>query len=593
LGCFGRLKEGVELAQAEQDLDVICTNLAAQYPATNKSYSLRAVRVLDQMVGGYSSNIWLLAVAAGCLLLISCANVANLLFARSVERRKEMTIRAALGASRLRLVGQWLSETLLLSLVGGVIGLVVAIGFIQAIRTVGPQDLYRFRELHLQVSTLFFVLTLIVFVALLSGLLPAWSVSDTNLGSSIKEEGGRSGAGSYQRQRTQSLLVIGQVALACVLLIGSCLLARSFTAVQSIPLGFNADGVVTAQIFLTSTKYELDGVKTRAFWDTALEKVRALPGVTATAMNDNLPFNWNYAYATPFTVIGQPEPVPGQEPRLETHMISPDYFRTMEIPFLRGRDFDRHDKIDSQKVVIIDESIAKRFFAQTDPLGEQISVRTQEGTEVWTIVGVVPHIDHNTPDYPGEPFQAYFPYAQQDWDSEVLAVRTRENASRIIPLLEKAIASIDPGVPIARAGTLADLIDSKLVLRKLGVLLTGIVSGAALFLSAVGLYGVLSYSVAQRTREIGIRIALGAQGHDILEFVVRPGTKIVGIGLLIGIAVALVLTRFIQNMLYGVSGSDPITLGLAIAVLGLATVLACLLPALRAVRVNPIMALRE
>ncbi|MBV9874738.1 MAG: ABC transporter permease [Verrucomicrobia bacterium] len=593
LGCMARLKDGIGLAQAQQDLGVISSNLATQYPETNKSYSLRVLSLLDAMVGSYSSNIWLLGVAAGCLLLISCANIANLLFARSVERRLEMTIRSALGASRSRLISQWLGETLLLTFLGGCLGLFIAIGFLQTIKALAPQDLYRFQALRLEVPALLFVIALIVFISLLSGFMPAWSASATNLGSAIKETGGRSGTGSYERQRVQSVLVTGQVALAGVLLIGSSLLARSFVAVQNVPLGFNPRGIVTGEIFLTSTKYELDGVRTRSFWDAVLEKTRKIPGVTGVGMNDNLPFYYSWSATDSFSVVGQVAPVPGHEPRLDSHMISPEYFRTMEIPLLKGRDFDHSDKIETEKVTIIDEALADRFFGSTDPIGKQISVRTQEGTASWTIVGVVPHINHNTPDYPGQPFQAYFPYAQEDWDSEILVVRTQEDPGKIIPLLQKVIASIDPGVPIAQAKTFSDVIDSMLVVRRLAVLLTSILSSAALFLSAVGLYGVLSYAVAQRTREIGIRIALGAQVLNILKIIVRPGLSIVGIGLVVGIIGALILTHLIQNMLYGVSGSDPVTLGFATVVLGLTALLACLFPAINAIRINPIKVLRE
>ena len=449
--CFGRLKNEMSLAQAQQDLDVIFSNIATRYPDTDKGYALRVVPVLDSMVRSYSSTIWLLAAAVGCLLLISSANVANLLFAKAVERRKEMSIRAALGASRLRLVGQLLIETTFLSLLGGIVGLFLALWAIEGIKALSPQGLYRFQEVHIDITALLFVLGLTALIALLSGLLPAWSLSNANLGLALKEEGGRAGTAGPERQRLQSALVIGQVALACVLLIGAELLVCSFQAVQSVPLGFNPRHILIAELSLTSTKYELDGVRTRAFWDAVLEKVRQLPEVAEAAMNDNLPFNYDYGFPIPFLVVGEADPGPGQEPRLDWHMISPNYFQTLQIPLLQGRDFDSRDKIDSQRVVIIDEPLARHCFPDQDPLGKQIQIRDPEGAHVSTIVGIVPHVNHNSPDFQQTPYQAYFPYAQQDWDFEVLVLRSRGDPNQLISAIRKVVASIDPGPGTMRA----------------------------------------------------------------------------------------------------------------------------------------------
>jgi putative ABC transport system permease protein len=384
------------------------------------------------------------------------------------------------------------------------------------------------------------------------------------------------------------------VALACVLLIAAGLLARSFQAAQSVPLGFNPHHVLIAEIYPTSTKYTSDLRRMRPFFDAVLEKVHSLPGVTDAAMNRDLPFNWDYGESDPFAVPGQSDPGPGREPTLDTQEVSPNYFRTLQIPLLSGRDFDSRDTLDSDNVVIIDKALAQRFFPGQDPIGKEIDHLSQwNGKRTCTIVGVAENVHHNTPDHQEAPFQGYFPYAQRFVGFEVLVVRTPGDPLTLIPAIRKAVASIDPDIPVVKLTTFEDLIAQKFVTRRLAVLLVSAFSGIALFLSAIGLYGVVAYSVSQRTRDIGIRVALGAQSSHVLELVIRQGLKLVGIGLVIGIAAGLIIVRSIDSMLYGVSGNDPVTLALAAFVLGLAALLACLLPALRATRINPINALRE
>jgi predicted permease len=356
----------------------------------------------------------------------------------------------------------------------------------------------------------------------------------------------------------------------------------------------NSSHVLTAELSLTSTKYELDGARTRAFFTTLLHRVLEIPGVSSAAINDDLPFYRNYAYTIPFGVEGDPSLDSAQKPRVASHIISSNYFRTLQIPILQGRDFNAQDTIDNQKTVIVDEVLAKRFFGNKNPLGRQI--RTFDAYHPgWqaTIVGIVPHVRHNTADYQDASFQVYFPYTQGENDYAVLVVRTAGDPRALIPAVRRVIASIDPTVPVARINSYQDAIDNKFQTRRLGVLLITSFSLAALFLAGIGLYGVLAYSVSQRSREIGVRIALGAQSSNILGLVVSEGIKLAGIGLILGTAVAMILVRFINGILYGVSGSDPVSLALAVGVLGFAALLACLLPALRATRINPITALRE
>ncbi len=592
---FGRLKEGVSLTQAQADLEVIQGNLVAQYPDTDKGYGIRVVPLLDNTVATYSSTVWLLGAAVGCLLLISSANVANLLFARALERHREMTIRATLGASRLRLAGQLLLETGFLSLLGGIVGLLVALLSSALIKAFSPEYLRSFQEVSLDTRALVFIFGVTSLVSVLSGLLPALSLSRASLGSALKEQGGRAGTVGPQRQRAQSMLVAGQVALACVLLIGAGLLVRSFLATQSLPLGFNPHHLLTADINPTSKKYA-DMGRLRNLFDAVLEKAQQLPGVTDAAMNSEQPFEFTFGDPnSPFWIPEKSDPEPGKEPTMCAQEISPGYFRTLQIPLLKGRDFDAADRAGGQNVVIVDEALAQRFFPGEDSIGKQIQTRgASDGKKTWTIVGVAQGSRHNSPDHPLAQFQTYFPYSQRDnLYRQFLLLRSTGDPTVLVQAVRKLVAEVDPEVPVTQFTSFDDLIADRFWARRLGVLLVSIFSGAALFLSAVGLYGVLAYSVGQRRREIGVRIALGAQASNILRLVIRRGLKLVGVGLLVGIMAALIFVRFIESILYGVSGTDPITLGLAVLVLGLAALVACLLPALRATRINPITALRE
>jgi putative ABC transport system permease protein len=383
------------------------------------------------------------------------------------------------------------------------------------------------------------------------------------------------------------------VALACILLIGAGLLVRSFEAAQRAPLGFNPHNILTAELVLTSSNYQADGVKTRAFDDAVLAKVRQLRGVTDVAMNDSLPLNYDWEWHHQFTIDGQSDPGIGHRPVLTWQTISPNYFRTLEIPILKGRDFDEGDKVDGQQVAIIDDAVAQHYFNGRDPVGKVINVESGEGLRHCTIVGVVPHVRYRSPGTQENQFQAYFPYTQDDSTYQVLVARCQGDPNALIAAVRKVVQSIDPDVPVPNIKAFDDVIAQKLVTRKLASTLVSLFSGAALCLSAIGLYGVLTYSVSQRRREIGIRIALGAESLKIVQLVTQQGFKVVGIGLIAGTVVALVCARFIEGMFYGVTAIDPISLLAAILVLCLAGCLACLLPALRATRINPITALRE
>ena len=592
IDCFGRLREGIDAAQAGGDLSRIYAQLATRYPVTDKGYELQVVPLLDAMTGDYHATIWLLAGAAACLLLISSINVGCLLFTRSLERRREMVIKASVGASRSRLIGDVLVETTVLTIIGALVGTVLGAWSLGLIKSLSPRDLYRFQEVHLGVTALLFVLGLTLLVAVLAGLLPAWNLSGVNLASLPK---GQSGGASKSHQQMHSFLVVGQVALAFVLLFGVGLLVCSFQAVANTPTGFDLNRLFSAAIILSKRNYTADLERMRFFFDRLLEETRKIPEVTHAALNDRPPFVNSNGWSWPFWITGQREPDPAHTAKFNTYRISPGYFETMDIPILRGRDFNANDRADRQKVIIVDQPLVDRYFPGVDPLGKQISCPTADGrgVTIFTIVGVVPHVRQNTADYSDTPFQEYYPYTQDPAYAEELLVRSRADSTRLLAQVRKAIASVDPDVSIDRLTAYDQTVAGKFVTRRLGLTVAGCFSGVALSLSVVGIYALLAGYVARQTKEIGVRMALGAKQTNILNWIVLRGVKLIGLGILVGTATAAGLAHVIANMLYGVTPLDPLTLGLTIVVLGLSGLVACLIPALRAARVNPIVALRE
>jgi putative ABC transport system permease protein len=596
---IGRLRDGVSVAEAEADLRVIQAGLSVRYPDTDKGYSIRVVTPLDNLVAGFSQTIWLISAAAASLLLVSCANVANLLLARALDRRREMAVRAALGANRMRLAGEMLLETASLSCLGGICGLAVAFCAIPAIKRLVPPDSYymqyRFQGVTLNGNALLFVLGVTALTSLIAGCLPALNLSKTNVSTALTAENGRTGTAGPQRQRAQSILIIGQISATCALLVGSGLLARSLQAAQDLPLGFNATNILTSEIYLTSTKYRGNDAALGAFWDALLQKARQLPGVAAAAISDYPPFYWDLVFwASSFNVIDQPDLGPGHRPKLDGHAISPGYFKTLGVVLLQGRDFNAQDTLTSEPVVIVNDSLAQKFFRNEDPLGKQIRIDYLTDSRSYTVIGVASDVRYNAPDFQPAPFHAYLASAQQTNNNfGILIVRSTGDPLESISSIRAVVASIDPDVPIAKIGTLSDRIQKKFGIRRLGVLMVGFFSGATLLLSAIGLYALLAYAIGKRKREIGIRIAVGAGTTNILQLVILQGLKLAIMGITIGTVAALALARLMSSMLYSVSANDPISLLVAILVLSVTASLACLLPALRATRIDPVTALRE
>jgi predicted permease len=593
LSCFGRLKPGVTMTEAETDLNRIQRTLQKRYPDINQGYGVRLMPLLDDMVGDAASNLWLLGAAVTCLLLIAVANVANLLFCRAVEQQKETVIRRTLGATRLALAGKALLESLMLSLLGAGIGWLIAFGLIGLIKEVGLQEsLARVDRVAFDCGTLIFFVGITGLVALLTGSLSALKAATAGTG--LKDLPNRSGTAGRQRQRTQRILVIGQVALSCVLLTAAALLVRSFLAAQSQAIGFNPEHLVAAEVSLTSRKYD-DLAKIRQFFDTVLEQIQRLPGVTEACMDDDLPFVLEWRNFDPFFLPGESRAEPGRAPTVTTKSISPDYFRTVQIPILRGRGFSAEDTANSQPVVIINEALASHFFPNQDPIGKQLIIYAMHADNniPRTIVGVASNVLYDSPDRQRPAFDGYFPYTQRPMNNEILVLRTSDDVATLAPALRKILASADPEVPIGKITAFNRFIEARFTSRKTGMLLVSAFSAAALFLSAIGIYGTLAYTVMQRTRELGIRVSLGSTSLGILRLVLRDGLQVVGIGLLAGVLVAFGVAGLLQSVLYGVSAHDPVAIGTGILVLVVSALIACLLPAVRAARISPTAVLRS
>ena len=595
--CVGRLRDGVTLQEAQADLEVIQQNLIALYPATDAGFGIRIAPYLEGVVSDYSTTVWLLEAAVACLLLVTCANVANLLFARAQERLREVSIRAALGANRTRLVTQLLTESLVLSLGGAILGVAVAVWSLQAIKSADSSDIPRIQEVTVDNASLAFVFLVMLATALASGLLPSWSGSKVDLASALNRESERAGTSNH-RQRNQAILVAVQVALCCLLLTGAGLLMRSLQAIQSVSLGFRTDHILTAEVYLADAKYPTQ-TACNLFFGELLEKVQQLPGVMSAAVVDDLPFSGGFGLNA-FGIVGQPDPPLRDMPTLRSQIVSIDYFHTLGIPLLHGRLFDERDGSDREKVVVVSDEFADRFFPGQDPIGKQIHDVNSIGLKpnTYTIIGTVPAIQHDRPDFPRAPHQVYFLYSQSPYAPRItndftLLLQTRADPMALVTALRQVVSEIDPNLPLTSTYPFGQVIYDSFASRRLQMTLVGVFSAAALVLTVVGLYAVLSYSVSLRKRELSIRIALGAQVSNILGLVVGQGLKIAAVGLVAGLVSAVLLNRFLEGTLFGVSAADPLSFGASVLVLVAAALLACLLPALRATRIDPIRALRE
>src|SRR5262245_4178853 len=590
LQAVGRLNPGVTLERAQAEMNVIGANLEKQYPDSNTRRGVSLIPYHNDLVHDYSEALWLILGAVGCVLLIACANVANLLLARATARYKEIAVRAALGANRRRVIRQLLTESLLLGLGGGLLGLLLAWWGTAALIRLIPEDVPRLAEINIDRWVFGFTLLISLVTGVVFGLAPALQASKVELTEAMKEGSRGVGAGAG-RGRLRGALVVAEIAIALVVLIGAGLLLQTFRRLQQVDLGFDIHNILTAAVELPDARYPKPE-QAAAFYQTLLDRVKALPGVEAVSAIVPQPLSGDSMMIS-FDIEGRNIPK-GERPSSHFRSISLHYFSVMKIPLLAGRAFTERDDAHSPGVVIVNETFAKRHFPNESPIGKHVKPGIAlEGEPVWReIVGVVKDVKHRQSlgrDY--EP-EYYLPHAQMPINSMNLVVRATNDPRSLAGGIQREVQSLDRDIPVFRIKTLEQYLGVAVAQPKFNALLLSLFAGLALLLTAIGLYGVMAYSVVQRAQEIGIRIALGAQTGDVLRMVLRQGLKFTGLGLGIGVATAYALTRYMQSLLFGVSAADPLTFA-AIALLLIAVALvACWMPARRATKVDPMVALR-
>ncbi len=590
LRTYGRLADGVSLDQARAEMTVIDKNLAAQYPADNKNRSSVLFGLHERIVGDSRRSLLILFAAVSFVLLIACANFANLLLARAAEREREFVIRGALGAGRWRLIRQLLTESVLVSLAGGAIAVVLAIWGTSLLVAFKPENLPRLREIGVDNRVLVFTLGVSLLTGLLFGLLPAWSASRSGVGEALKE-GGRSATAGGTRQRLRSTFVVIELAVALILLVGAGLLIKTFWKLRSVESGFNPDHLITMRLELPETRYK-DVVPQTRFRTQILAGMNSLRGVHA-AMVSELPLSGD-SLDHDFVIENRPPIAPGDEPSLESRSVLGDYFNVMQIPLRAGRDFGPQDLTENAPLVgIANEELVRQYFQNEDPIGKRIRWARNPQIEWITIVGVVGDVKHFGLDLPELP-ALYSPYTQinpwKRWMS--IAARTDGNPNAMTQSIKQEIWKVDPQLPVTRVETMSEMAAESFAARRFNMSLLTLFAGLALVLAAIGIYGVMSYAVTQRTQEIGIRMALGARTFDVLRLVLRNGMTLVLIGIALGLVGAFALTRLMVTLLFGVTPTDTFTIGLVSVVLIGVAFFACFIPARRATKVDPLVALR-
>jgi predicted permease len=587
----GRLKRGVSLTQAQTEMEGISQRLAAEYPGSNADWDVKVSGLQALLTEDIEPALLILFGAVGFVLLIACANVANLQLARAAARQKEIAIRLALGASRARLMRQLLTESVLLSLMGGAVALLFALWSIDALVAALPEDVPRAGEIGLDRYALGFTLLVSLLTGVLLGLAPAWQGTKPDLTEGLKE-GGTSLMGAGRRNRVRSLLVIGEVALSLLLLIGAGLMLKSFYRLREVKPGVDPHNVVTMQINLPPARYAED-YKQSNFFGTVLERISALPGVASAGATTNLPFIGDSQ--SDFTIEGRPEAQTPKDALIASYdSVSPSYFRATGIPIVKGRAFTEQDKKSALPVAVISETMARRFFGGEDPIGKHIRGGDSETNRPWlTIIGIAGDVRRYGLAERLRP-EIYYPFLQQPQAAMSLVVRTTAaDPLSIATAVRREVLGVDKDQPVYDIKTMDSLLAQSIASNRLAVWLLGLFAVLALVLASIGIYGVIAYSVTQRTREIGIRMALGARPRDVLRLVVGQGMMLTLIGIGLGLAGAIALTRLMASLLFSVSPTDPLTFAVISALLAVVALLACYIPARRATKIDPMVALRH
>ncbi len=581
---IARLKPGVSLEQGQAEMTTVARRLEQQYPQTNTGWTAWVVPLHSYLVRDFRQPLWILLGVVGFVLLIACANVANLLLARAAGRRREIAVRAALGAGRRRLIRQLLTESVLLAAAGGAAGILLALYGISGLLAMTPAELPRLININIDGPVLAFTVGVALLTGFVFGLAPALETSRLELAASLKEGGRGATAGSGARLR--GALVAGQLALSLVLLIGMGLLIRSFWRLQAAPAGFRPDNVLTARITQPAARLK-ERVQVAQFFTDVLERVAKLPGLRAAGLISAVPLSGNNSNLD-FTIAGRPPLPPGQNLTADFRVASPDYFRAMGIPLVRGRPFAAQDHTQAPPVAIINEATVRRYFAGQDPLGQRLTI---DGP-AREIVGVVGNVKHESLAAPLEA-EIYVPYQQSGARTLSLAVWTQGDPLATVGPLRNEVRAVDKEVPVYNVRTMEAMVKASLAQRRFILILLGVFAVLALALAAVGIYGVVSYVVTQRTHEFGVRLALGASAGDVARLVLRQGMTLVGVGVAIGLAAAAGLTQLLGTLLYQVSAIDLPTFAGIAALLAAVAMAAAWIPARRATKVDPMEALRH
>lgn len=588
MSAVARLAPGVSLAQARAEMDTIAARLERQYVEQNTGWGATVVPLREQLAGEIKPALLVLLGAVGFVLLIACVNVANLLLARATGRHKEIAIRSAIGAGRRRIIRQLLTESLLLALLGGALGLLLSRWCVQALVALSPANLLGVDQVGVNWQVLAFTLGISVLTGIVFGLAPALEASRINLNNTLQESS-RGTAGSSRGRRLRDALIVAEVGLALVLLVGAGLMARSFLRLQGVDPGFKAENLLTLRVSLPAAKYPEDR-QIVTFFREATARLKTLPGVSSTSAVSALPFA-DVGAATDFFIEGRPAPAPGEEPVTDVRVADEAYFRTMNIPVIAGRTFTEREAIEDRQVAVVNEELVRTYFPGVNPIGKRIFVSMKDDPYPTEIIGVVGNARYRTLEGEQRPM-VYWTPPQLPYSSMTLILRTSVEPESLADDARREILAIDKDQPVSDLRTMESWLADSVARARFGTLLLGGFAGLALLLAAIGIYGVMSHSVAQRQGEIGVRMALGARARDVLMLVIRQGLALVLVGVVLGLFGALALTRVLSSLLYGVSATDPMTFA-AIALLLLAVSwVACYIPARRAARVDPLIAMR-
>ncbi|HZV87375.1 MAG TPA: ABC transporter permease [Candidatus Binatus sp.] len=590
LGVIGRLATGVSLTKARAEMEGIAARLATEYPASNDRFGVALQPIRDAFVSDIRPAILVLFGAVMFVLLIACANVANLFLVRGASRTKEVALRIALGASRGRIISQMLTESFVLAVLGGVLGLALAVAGIGGMSRLIPADMLSGATVNLNGAVLLFAACVVALASFIFGLAPALHSTKPDVQSELKE-GGRSGSAGAGQSQLRAALATAEISLALILLVGAGLMMKSLYRLLAVDPGFRPDRVLKLEMDLRTQQYSKDPAVLN-FWQQVLEKVRVLPGVEAAAVGTAVPLTDSHGRAD-VTMEGMTAPAPGNYPHPDVHIISPGFVETLGIPLLRGRTFTDADDEKAPLVGMINAMTAKRFFPKEDPIGKRFMFGhpSTDPPKWYTIVGVVGDTRLYGLANPAR-LEVYVPFRQNPRSYMALVVKSGADPAALTSAIREAVQSIDKDQPLFAISTMKELVSNSVATRRMTLVLLGLFSGLALVLGAIGIYGVISYSVAQRTHEIGIRMALGAPRRDVFRLVVGQGLELAGIGIAIGIAGALGLARLMSSLLYGISATDFETFAGVSILLALVALLACFIPAQRAMRVDPTVALR-